>query len=127
MTLVRDEASPTTSMSSRSPGPRRKAVSAGWSKAGSSAGAGAAASAKAEADGDPVAFMARAAEVKRSRKALEDFTPWMEAEGFLPSEPALDRTTVLYRLGLEFPWLDADADDLLVARRFVWAVLPEPD
>lgn len=80
-----------------------------------------------QADGDPVAFMARAAEVKRSRKALEDFTPWMEAEGFLPSEPALDQTTVLYRLGLEFPWLDADADDLLVARRFVWAVLPEPD
>jgi hypothetical protein len=79
-----------------------------------------------DADGDPVAFMDRAKDVKRVRKeTLAEFSQWMLAEGFLASDPPLDRTAILYRLRLEFPWMEEGEDDLLVARRYLWAILPD--
>jgi len=81
-----------------------------------------------DAEGDPVAFMDKAKEVKRARKdTLAEFSQWMLAEGYLSSDAPMDRTSILYRLRLELPWLEAGEDDLLVARRYLWAILPEPE
>ena len=81
-----------------------------------------------DAEGDPVAFMDKAKEVKRARKdTLAEFSQWMLAEGYLSSDAPMDRTSILYRLRLELPWLEEGEDDLLVARRYLWAILPEPE